>query len=150
MSQNPNVRVSDLVAVLGRIAPISQAAGTATSGWIDASQYPQLAAILETGVLGASATVDAKFQQATDSSGTNAKDITGAAITQIVKGGSSDGKEAIVNLRAEALDINNGFNYVQFSITVGTAASLVGALIVGVSGRYGAVQDSTVVQTVTV
>jgi hypothetical protein len=37
------------------------------------------------GVLGASATVDAKLQQATDNSGTGVKDVTGKAITQLVK-----------------------------------------------------------------
>jgi hypothetical protein len=36
-------------------------------------------AVIKTGVLGASATVDAKLQQATDSSGTGVKDITGKA-----------------------------------------------------------------------
>lgn len=150
MSQNPNVRYSDLVADLDVIAPVSQGVGTATGAWVDASQYPQVAAVIQTGVLGASATVDAKIQQATDSSGTSAKDITGAAITQIVKGASSDGKVAQINLRTEALDINNGFNYIRMSITVGTAASLVGATLKGLSGRYGAAQGAVVVQTVTV
>jgi hypothetical protein len=45
------------------------------------------------GVLGAAATVDAKLQQATDTSGTGAKDISGKAITQLVKA-SNDNNEA--------------------------------------------------------
>jgi hypothetical protein len=54
----------------------------------------------------------AKFQQATDASGTNAKDITGKAITQIV----TANKQAEINLMAEELDIANNFNYIQLSV----------------------------------
>lgn len=147
MSQNPNVRFSDLVAELDRISPISQGAGTATTAWLDASQYPAVAALIQVGVLGASATVDAKFQQATSSGGAGAKAITGAAITQIT---ATNNQEAIINLRVDQLDINNGFNFIQLSVTVGVAATLIAAAVYGLSGRYGAVQAATVLQTVTV
>jgi hypothetical protein len=142
---NPNVRPSDKIALLAKIAPISQGAGTASSGWVDASQYYNYLAVIQTGVLGASATVDAKIQQATDSSGTSAKDVK--SITQLVKA-SNDSNEVLVNLRADELDINNGFNYIRVSATVGTAASLIAALLFGVDPRYGATQDSSVAQTV--
>jgi hypothetical protein len=144
---NPNVRPSDKIALLGALNPISQAAATVTSGWIDASQYYNFLALIDTGVLGASATIDAKLQQATDSSGTGVKDITGKAITQLVKA-SNDNNQAQINLRADELDINNGFNYFRLSLTVGTAASLIAAQIFGVDPRYGAAPATSVVQTV--
>src|SRR4051812_8480273 len=100
---NPNVRPSDKIALLGALNPVSQAAATVTSGWIDASQYYNFLALIVTGVLGASATIDAKLQQATDSSGTGVKDITGKAITQLVKA-SNDNNQAQINLRADELD----------------------------------------------
>ena len=88
----------------------------------------RLLAIIQTGTLGTSATVDAKLQQATDASGTGVKDITGKALTQIVKA-SGDAKQAQINLRTEELDTNGGFAFVRLSLTVGTAASLVSAVV---------------------
>lgn len=124
-------RPSDIAAVIGYVAPISQGAGTVTTGWIAVKDFHRLMATLMAGVLGASATLDAKFQQATDSSGTNAKDISGKSITQLTKAGSDDGKIVLVNLKPEEMDVAGGFTHVRFSLTVATAASLVGALVQG-------------------
>lgn len=146
----PNALGSELIAQLGFIAPISQSAGTVTTGWVDVSKAQRLLALIETGVLGASATVDAKLQQATDSSGTSAKDITGKAITQIVKA-SGDNKAALINLNADELDVNGGFSFARLSITVGTAASLVGGRLLGLATKNGpasGVNDASVVQIV--
>lgn len=125
-----NAKPSEQVALLAAISPVQQAAGTVNSGWISTAKASRLLFLIATGVLGASATVDAKLQQATDSSGTGAKDITGKSITQIVKA-TGDNKQVEINLLDDELDVNGGFNYVQLSITVGTASSFVGALALG-------------------
>lgn len=126
----PNVKISEQAAVLATFDPISQGAATVTTGWISAANHERFQALIQTGVMGASATLDAKLQQATDSSGTGVKDVTGKAITQIVKA-TGDNKQAIINLRANELDINGGFNYFRLSLTVGTAASLIAASVIG-------------------
>jgi hypothetical protein len=115
--------------------PASVAASTVVSAWVSMANVGMLTALIQTGVLGASATVDAKLRQATDSSGTNAKDITGKSIAQIVKA-SGDNVQAMVEARAEDLDVNNGFGYVALSITVGTAASQLSAALIGSAPRY--------------
>lgn len=125
----PSAKISEQAAVLATINPVSTAT-TVTSGWVSAANCERFLALIQTGVLGTSATVDAKLQQATDASGTSAKDITGKAITQIVKA-SGDNKQAEINLRAEELDVNGGFAFVQLSVTVGTAASLVAGVLLG-------------------
>ena len=129
-----NAKLSELFSVLGVVNPVSQAVGTVTSGWIPVANHERFLVLIQTGVLGASATVDAKLQQATDASGANAKDVTGKAVTQIVKA-TGDNKQSLINLRAEELDTNGGFGFVQLSITVGAAASQVGALVLGGMGR---------------
>jgi hypothetical protein len=126
----PNARISEQASVLATIDPVSQAAGTITTGWVSAATHERFMALIQTGVLGASATVDAKLQQATTSAGAGAKDVTGKAITQIVKA-SGDNKQAAINLRADELDMNNGFAWFRLSITVGTAASLISASVLG-------------------
>ena len=100
----PNAKGSELLAILATLDPVSQAAGTATTGWISAANHHGLLAIIQTGVLGTGATVDAKLQQALDTSGTGAKDISGKAIAQIVKA-SGDNKQALINVKPEDLEI---------------------------------------------
>lgn len=126
----PNQKISEALSVLATIDPISQGAGTAGTGWVAVANYHQFLALIDVGVFGASATVDSKIQQATDSSGTGAKDITGKAITQLVAAGGNN-RQAMINFRAEDLDTNNSFTYVKLSVTVGTAATLIQATLLG-------------------
>ncbi len=141
---------SESVQVVGRIDPDVTAAGTVTTGWISMATYPELLAVIMAGTLGASATVDAKFQQATDSSGTNAKDITGKAITQMTQAGTDmSDKDALINLKAESLDRTNGFTHARLSVTVATATSDLGAVVLATRARYSpGAQGASVQQTV--
>lgn len=146
----PNAKGSELLSVLATIDPAAQAAGTITTGWIAVANHHGLLALIQTGVLGTSATVDAKLQQAADSTGTSAKDITGKAITQIVKA-SGDNKQALINVRPEDLDTVNGFGFVRLSVTVGVAASQTAAQVLGINGRElpaGTANQAAVVQVV--
>ena len=60
----PNAKGSELLAILTTLDPASQAAGTATTDWVSMALFHDLLAIVQTGSLGTSATVDAKLQQA--------------------------------------------------------------------------------------
>ena len=130
----PNAKGSELLAILATLDPSSQAAGTATTGWISVANHHGLLAIVQTGVMGAGATLDAKVQQAQDASGTAAKDIAGKSITQIVKA-SGDNKQALINVKPEDLDTVYGFGFVRLSVTVGVAASQTAAQFLGINGR---------------
>ncbi|NMC84295.1 MAG: hypothetical protein GYA58_03315 [Anaerolineaceae bacterium] len=132
---NPNLKPSDQVALLALMNPISQAAATVTSGWVSLSKCDSILAILQTGVLGTGATIDAKLRQATSAAGASAKDISGKAITQLVKA-DNDNAQVMINCRSDELDVNGGFTHVQLSITVGVQASLISAVILGLNGRY--------------
>ncbi len=129
----PNVKATEQVAILGAVNPSSQAAGTATSGWISMAEFQKLLAVVQVGALGVSATVDANVQQAQDGIGTGAKAITGAAITQITAGNN---QQAEINLDAQQLDVANGFGYVNLSVIVGVAATETAALVLGFVPRF--------------
>ncbi len=131
----PNAKGSELFSVLATIDPASQAVGTVTTGWISAGNHHTLLALVQSGVLGTGATLDAKLQQATDASGTGAKDVTGKAITQIVKA-TGDNKQALINLRPDDLDVSNGYAFVRLSLTVAVAASLTAAQLLGFNPRF--------------
>lgn len=136
--------VSERVAVVGVIDPDANAAGTLTTGWISMAKYGALLAVIMAGDLGVSATIDAKLQQAQDASGTGAKDITGKAITQLTQAGTDkSNKQAMINVRAEELDRNNGFTHVRLSMVTATATSDSGALVLGLDSRYGPPDQGT-------
>lgn len=136
-----NVKASEQVAILAAINPASQAAGSAVSGWILASQFQKFLALVQVGVFGASATVDANIQQATSSGGAGAKAIgSGVAITQMLAAGGNN-VQAEINLDAQQLDTNNGFDYIQLTITVGTAATVIAGALVGFNPRLAPASD---------
>ena len=128
-----NVKASEFLALLGSINPSSQAAGSLTTGWISMANVRTILAIVATGALGASATVDANLTQAQDAAGTGAKAITGKAITTITGAG---GVQALINLQAHELDVNNGYQFVELTLTVGVAASETAGFVLGASTRY--------------
>jgi hypothetical protein len=148
---NANLKYAERCAVLATIDPVSQAAGTVTTGWVSVANFHRLVAEVQTGVMGASATLDAKIQQATDSSGTGVKDVAGRAIVQILKA-AGDNKQAFIEVSPDNdLDTNGGFGYVRLSMTVGTAASLISGKVIGLNPRFApasAFNQAGVVQVV--
>jgi len=126
----PNVKASEQIAILGAVPPSSQAAGTLSTGWISMANFQKLLAILQTGTLGAAATVDCNIQQAQDGNGTNAKAIAGAAIVELSGAGGAN-VECEINLDAQQLDVANGFCFVNANVIVGAAASETSLLLLG-------------------
>lgn len=145
----PNSLPSERLAVAAVVAPGARAAGAGNSGWIDTALYSRLLAIVSTGTLGASATVDAKWQQATDSSGTGSADVTQGQLTQIVKA-SGDNKQALMNLDVNRLT-DRTKRFVRLVLTVGTATSDAGAVVLGIDAKHLPATDNdpaSVVQVV--
>ena len=143
-----NILPSDQAVLAAVIDPDVLTAATHVSGWVHMGTYESIQAIVMAGTLGSSATLDAKLEQATDSSGTGAKDISGKAITQLTQAGSDSDKQAIINCRSEELDVANGFDYVRLSITVATASSDGAGLVLGHYARYQPATDATTVDEV--
>lgn len=99
--------------VITVIKPQLLTGATAVSGWLAMTDAVRLFTLINIGATDVK--VDAKLQQATTSTGTGAKDIDGAALTQFAE---DEGEQyASIDLEAAALDINHGFAFVQLSIT---------------------------------
>lgn len=145
---NPNILPSNEAVLVGIIDPDANAAATYTTAWVHMGTFEAIQAIVMAGTLGSSATLDAKLEQAADSSGTGAKDISGKAITQLTQAGTDSDKQAIINCRSDELDVANGFDYVRLSMTVGTATSDSGAVVLGHHARYQPATDLTSVDEV--
>lgn len=134
---NATLLASDRAAVVGVIDPDATGASTVTTGWIAARDFHSFLAIVMAGTLGSSATLDAKLEQATSAAGAGAKDITGKAITQLTQAGTDSDKQALINLSPNEMDVTNGFTHFRLSITVGTATSDAGGIVIGLDPRYG-------------
>lgn len=149
--QNP--LPSEVAAVVATIDPDVFAHGAQSSDYVDMGKFDQLMAILLLGdVPDTTSTIDFKLQQATTSGGAGVKDITSKAITQIASGSPAVGnKQAIINLRAEELDLANGFRYVK-AVATGTDSNSpadspvttieYAAVLLGFGARYGPAFDN--------
>lgn len=138
---NLNMKPTELAGVVGVIDPDANAAATYTTDWVAMKNWQALLAVIMAGDLGASATLDVKLEQATTSGGAGAKDVTGKSITQLTQAGTDSNKQVLINLRPEELDVEGGFDYVRLSMTVGTATSDSGALLLGVYPSRGPATD---------
>lgn len=137
----PNNLPSERAAIVGVIDPDVTAAGAVSTGWVAAKDFLNFMAIVFAGTLGSSATLDAKIEQASDSSGTGAKDVTGKAITQLTQAGTASDKQAIINVKQADLDIANSFTHLRLTVTVATASSDAGAVLLGFDPTFGAASD---------
>lgn len=122
-------RLSEQIAVCGYVAPDANAAGTVRTNVIDMSKFERIMAIVCAGDLGASATLDFKFEGC-DTSGGTYVDITGAAITQLTQAGTDSNKTAVLELKAETLAAL-GYRFVKGVHVVATATSDTGVVVIG-------------------
>jgi len=116
----------NVLVTLGQV-PAAITTATVPATYIDMSDYARIVFIIHVGDMPATSTLDAQVVQATDSSGTGSKNITGAAITQLVA--TDDDKMVSIEVRDTALDVANGFRYVAITLTaanspVGTCFAL--------------------------
>lgn len=122
--------------VCGVIDPDANAAGALTSDYCDLGEFGSAMAVILAGAFGSSGTLAAKLVQATDSSGTGVKDITGKAITTLTDAGSDSDKQAIINVFPDDLDLDNGFNHVAIVLTTAVATGDSAAVLFGCDPRY--------------
>ena len=144
---NVNPKLYENVSLVGIIDPDAYAAGAVSSGWISAKIAHSFMALIAAGTLGAAATLDAKLEQATDSSGTGAKDITGKAITQLVKA-TNDDDQAVISIKQTDLDVANDFTHFRVTMTVGTATSDASAHVFAADFRHGDGTDNDLASVV--
>ena len=128
--------------------PASVNGASASSPWVNVSNARRLCALIAIGATDAA--VDAKIEQASDSSGTGAKDISGAAITQLTS--TSDNKQASIDLETDRLDHAAGFGYVRLTVTVasGTTGAVVAGEVLMTARHQPVTQPATYVEKVVV
>ena len=127
-------RLSEGLALVSCIDPDAYTASTVIGDEIDMQLYDRLICILMAGTLGSSATLDYKIR-GTGTAGGVYVDLTGKAITQLTEAGTDSDKQAIIEVTAAEVKAQ-GYRYVKDSMTVGTATSDCGAIILGQLKRH--------------
>jgi hypothetical protein len=127
----------------------SQAAGTHNGTWVSLQNYHRAVFVLNVGEMQAGATLDAGIQQATDTSGTGAKAITGKTITQLTQAGEDGDQLIAIELATEELDNTNNFDSVRFYVTIANAAVEYSAILYGFVSRFDPVPTTNWTEIVT-
>lgn len=129
-------RFSEQWAPVVRLDPISHGPSAAYLGWVQMALYRRIAIIVDVGVLGTLATVNAHVDQATDAAGTGAKLISGKTMTALTAAGTDDNKIVCFEVRAEELDLVNGYGYISLHFTTAVAASMAQVIYLADVARF--------------
>jgi len=118
MTQAYTNRFTEVCYPLGVIYPETAAIGTHTYGYINTANYQRGVILILVGDMAAGATLDVQVWQATDAAGTDAKIVTGKAITQLDQG-AGDGQDLLaIEARSEELDVDGGFSFMSVVVTI--------------------------------
>ncbi len=146
---NYESRVWEKLPVIEVIQPQAITAGATgvLTGAIDMTKYSRVIAVLLSGTLGASGTLDFKAVASATSGGTYAA-ITGKAITQMVKA-TNDNDVAIIEVDAGDVAALSK-QYLKFNAVAGTANATSAVVVLGVPRGYDAdlVEFANVVEKV--
>lgn len=134
----------DRIAVAARIPAESLAgAPSASSPWVKAGDFHNWLIVVNFGNIASGATIGCKLEQAQDDSGTGAKDIPGAALTDFTDDGTaeSDDRLALIGLRTISMDTTAGYGWIRAHVTNSSGGSNVGVTLLGVDHRAGTARD---------
>jgi len=116
LSEHASIDLMDLADIGGTNAQNN-------GGWLSMKNYARAMAYVEIGTWDSSDDLDeCRIQQATDSSGTSAKDLTSDA-----SGGNydtdnpvdADGDFVVLEVRGEDMDVDSGFDYIRLYVAEG-------------------------------
>jgi hypothetical protein len=131
---------SDYVAVAAAIDPQLSDNAALTSDWVSLKDFASVMFIVNFGAM--DITGDVKIQSADDSSGTNATDITGLAVTQLTD--TDDNKQVILSV--DQSEVNSGDTHVAVVVTSGdgAAGNYVSAVGIGFNSQFQPASDKDV------
>ena len=132
MADTDNMLISEHLQILAKIDAASYTVAQ-NMAWTSAAGNGRFAALIQVGAMTATATLDAKLQMAKDASGTGAIDIPGKAITQMLAASDSN-KLRMIELKSD--EITDTYTHIRLVLTPATAASIVGAVLLGEAANY--------------
>lgn len=114
------------IPAAAEIPPQSANNTTKDTGWVDMRKFQEAQFIALVGAI--DSTIDVKLQEAQDSGGTGAQDLSGKSATQLAA--TDDNKVVVLNLKAEELT-KTGYTHARMRLTLGNGSA---QLVAGLSG----------------
>lgn len=127
--------LTENLAIIGTIDPDAYTAAAYNTDVIDMKDWREVIFIVMTGDLGASATLDFVVKGDTTSGGSFSTTITGKTATQLTQAGSDSDKQVIIRVTSEEVAAQS-LRYLRGTMTVATATSDCGAIVLGVPAHY--------------
>ncbi len=140
-------RFTEGMELLGVLNPASQTVVQDTGNLLTENVHRGVA-IIHVGVMAGTATLDADLEQASDTTAGTRKAITGKSITQLTQAGGDGDQVVVIEWRAEELDVDGGFEYVNLEVTPASAAVIFGAQVWGVVQRFKPVSTTNIEEIV--
>ena len=141
-------RFTELNEIIAGLYPANKAIAAHTTAWTSMASHQRAIYVVRVGVMAAASTLDFKLQQATDSSGTSAKDISGKAITQLTQAGGDGSDTVAIELHTEDLDVDGGFDYIRGYLTVTGNTVYCEVIPIKFAANYPPVSPSAVAEIV--
>ena len=127
---------------LQRISPQSTSTQVNGSAYVDVSGFARFVAKFNVGAIASTGTLTVQVRQATSAAGAGVK----ALIASAALADTGDDQDIWLEFKAEDLDVDGGFKFVRLEIVAATAASIVGAELLGFVSRFEpVVQPATVI-----
>ena len=130
-----NQALTERMALVSTLDPVSQSADTVASDVVDMQNFRRVIFILSVGAMGTGSKVDMTIKGDTASNGSFATTITGKAITQLTQAGTDANKQVMVEVTAEEVAAQ-GFRYIRAAVVVAVEASLISLVGLGEFMRY--------------
>lgn len=132
-----NIRLTEALGVVACIDPDVHTAAAYITDEVDMSKWTRVIFIVMAGTLGSSATLDFAVKGgASTNAGSHSTAVTGKSITQVTQAGTDGSdKQYIVEVTAEECAAQ-GLNFIEGTMTVGTATSDAGVIAIGLRGDY--------------
>lgn len=136
------------LALVAAVNPGALTANTYDSDDVDMAKYEHILAIVMTGTIGSSGTIDAKLQTAPDNGGYAGAyvDLPSGAITQLSLANGDSNKQAEIELDRAKLPATH--RWARLRLTVGVATSGAGAVVLGGNPRQAPITNKTSVKEV--
>lgn len=136
MSGNAMQQFSERNEILTTTPPTDAkaAVGAHASDYVDLAEFHRAFILILLGEAASGATIDVTVNEATDTDGSDAQELTAKAPDQIVEG--DEGGYVGIELQTEELDVDDGFHCISVTTTVGSDTYHHGVVIFGVDARY--------------
>lgn len=104
------------------------------TAWLAMTNLHRAVVLISAGDLAATATFNVDVEQATDSTGSGVKNITGKSITALTA--TDDDVAIAIEIRSDELDVDGGFDFIRVECIPANAAVEFAVFVLGVIPRF--------------